>query len=481
MKILLTGVTGYIGKRLLPILLEQGHDVICCTRDKNRFQAPDFHKNQITVFEVDFLKPIQLDQIDSEIDIAFYLIHSMSSSSNSFEELESLSANNFVNFIQQTNTQQIIYLSGIINEENLSQHLSSRKEVEKILVNSSIPLTTLRAGIIVGSGSSSFEIIRDLTEKLPIMVAPRWLKTLSQPISVRNVIDALVGIIGKEQYYNQSYDIGGNEILDYKQILLEYARIRKLKRYIITVPVLTPKLSSYWLFFVTAVNFSLAKSLVDSMTINVLCKPNNLFKELNITPLTYQQAIENAFQKIEQNMVLSSWKDAFISSNIDVELGEFIHVPQHGCYKDTQIIPIKNKNSIENVINNIWNIGGARGWYYATSLWKLRGYLDKLIGGVGLRRGKTNENDINSGDALDFWRVIYAEKEEKRLLLFAEMKTPGEAWLEFSIIEKKGEFYLKQEATFRPHGLLGRLYWAAMYPFHLLIFHNMAKRIVSFN
>lgn len=231
----------------------------------------------------------------------------------------------------------------------------------------------------------------------------------------------------------------------------------------------------------TAVNFSLAKSLVDSMTINVLCKPNNLFKELNITPLTYQQAIENAFQKIEQNMVLSSWKDAFISSNIDVELGEFIHVPQHGCYKDTQIIPIKNKNSIENVINNIWNIGGARGWYYATSLWKLRGYLDKLIGGVGLRRGKTNENDINSGDALDFWRVIYAEKEEKRLLLFAEMKTPGEAWLEFSIIEKKGEFYLKQEATFRPHGLLGRLYWAAMYPFHLLIFHNMAKRIVSFN
>lgn len=479
MKILLTGVTGYIGKRLLPILLEQGHDVICCTRDKNRFQIPEFHKNQLSVFEIDFLKPISIENAPLDFDVAYYLIHSMSSSSDSFDELESESAHNFVSFIQLTTAKQIIYLSGIVNENHLSKHLSSRKAVEEILIASKIPLITLRAGIIVGSGSSSFEIIRDLTEKLPFMVAPRWISTLSQPISVKNVIECLAGVMGKEKYNHQSFDIGGKEKLNYKELLLEYAKIRNLKRYIITVPVLTPKLSSYWLYFVTAVNFHLAKSLVDSMTVNVLCRPNNLFKELGITPLTYQEAIENAFQKIEQNMVVSSWKDAFSSSNKNFDLGEFIHVPQHGCLKNTQIIEF-NKELKEQIIENIWNIGGTRGWYYATYLWKLRGYLDKAIGGVGLRRGKTNENEINAGDALDFWRVLYVSKKDKRLLLFAEMKTPGEAWLEFSIIEKNNNMYLKQEATFRPHGLLGRLYWAAMYPFHLLIFYKMAKKITTF-
>lgn len=479
MRILLTGVTGYIGKRLLPLLLKQGHEVICCTRDKKRFQTTNFHKNQLSIFEVDFLKPISLETAPQDFDIAFYLIHSMNSDPKSFDELERKSAQNFIHYIQKTSVKQIIYLSGIVNEISLSKHLFSRKQVEEILISSKVPVTTLRAGIIVGSGSSSFEIIRDLTEKLPFMVAPKWIKTQSQPIAVRNVIECLAGVMGNEQFFHQSYDIGGKEKLDYKELLLEYARIRNLKRYILTVPVLTPTLSSYWLYFVTAVNFSLARSLVDSMTINVLCRPNNLFKDLGIKPLTYAQAIENAFQRIEQNMVISSWKDALVSSNNHLELGEYVNVPQNGCYKDTQQVKIKH-NTVNQVLDNVWNIGGKQGWYYATFLWKWRGYVDKLFGGVGLRRGRTNEYDINDGDALDFWRVIYADRENQRLLLLAEMKTPGEAWLEFKIIKDGDHYILQQEATFRPHGIMGRFYWAVMYPFHLLIFNKMAKRIEAF-
>ncbi len=479
MRILLTGVTGYIGKRLLPVLLQQGHEVICCIRDRKRFQKPAFHEDQLSTFEVDFLQDINLETAPKDFDIAFYLIHSMNADPNSFDELESKSAHNFIDYMKQTSVKQIIYLSGIVNEDSLSKHLSSRKNVEDILVSSRIPVTTLRAGIIVGSGSSSFEIIRDLTEKLPIMVAPKWLKTLSQPIAVRNVIECLSRIMGKEQFYHQSYDIGGEEKFNYKELLLEYARIRDLKRYIITIPVLTPTLSSYWLYFVTAVNFSLARSLVDSMSITVLCRPNKLFQELGIKPLSYEQAIKNAFQRIEQNMVVSSWKDALGSKHNHLELGEHVRVPKNGCYKDTQHVEIKH-NSVNDVLNNIWNIGGKRGWYYATFLWKCRGYVDKLFGGVGLRRGRTNEGEINDGDALDFWRVIYADREDKRLLLLAEMKTPGDAWLEFKIIQQGGQYILQQEATFRPHGILGRLYWAMMYPFHLLIFNKMAHRIESF-
>jgi uncharacterized protein YbjT (DUF2867 family) len=478
-KILLTGATGYIGKRLLPALIEQGHDVVCCVRDKNRFHPPILNgSGKVSVLEVDFLKdPVENDLI-KDIDATYYLIHSMSANVSDFSKLEDISAKNFISLIKKTNIKQIIYLGGITNEEKLSKHLASRKNVEKILNGSGIPLTSLKAGIIVGSGSASFEIIRDLVEKLPIMITPKWLNTKHHPIAIRNVIQYLTGVLLKKELFNRSFDIGGPDILTYKEMLLQFADVRKLKRFIFTVPVMTPRLSSYWLYFVTSTSYKLAVNLVNSMKIEVIAKPNELEKTLGINPISYKKAVELAFSRIEQNEVVSSWKDSLVSSYKDEKLLEHINVPSHGCYFDEREKEINS--SVEQVLNNLWSIGGERGWYYADWLWGFRGFLDKLFGGVGLRRGRTNKNEIFSGDTLDFWRVLVADKQNKRLLLYAEMKLPGEAWLEFGIINKDAKNYLRQTATFRPKGLFGRLYWYSVLPFHYFVFDGMARNIVNF-
>ncbi len=303
MRILLTGVTGYIAQRLLPVLLQNGHNVICSVRDKNRFNFKPYSTENLSVIEVDFLDSTTLDAIPDNIDVAFYLIHSMSTQSDDFGSMEQLCATNFKNRIENTTTKQVIYLSGIVNDTTLSTHLKSRKNVEDILSNSNFALTTLRAGIIVGSGSASFEIIRDLVEKLPIMVTPRWLNTRCQPIAIRNVIEFLNGVIGKRETYNKNFDIGGPNILTYKEMLLQFAEVRGLKRRIFVVPVMTPRISSYWLYFVTATSYSLAKNLVNSMKIEVICKPNNLASQLNINLIDYKTSIKMAFDKVEQNQV----------------------------------------------------------------------------------------------------------------------------------------------------------------------------------
>lgn len=479
MKILLSGATGYIGKRLLPALIEQGHDVVCCVRDKNRFHPPILNgSGKVSILEIDFLKDPLENDFTKDIDAAYYLIHSMSANVSDFSKLEETSAKNFINLIKKTNVRQIIYLGGITNEEKLSKHLASRKNVEKILNESGIPLTSLKAGIIVGSGSASFEIIRDLVEKLPVMITPKWLNTKHHPIAIRNVIQYLTGILLKEELYNRSFDIGGPDILTYKEMLLQFAEVRKLKRFIFTVPVMTPRLSSYWLYFVTSTSYKLAVNLVNSMKIEVIAKSNELEKTLGINPISYKEAVELAFSRIEQNEVVSSWKDSLVSSYKHDKLLENINVPSHGCYFDEREKEINS--GVEQVMNNLWSIGGERGWYYADWLWGIRGFLDKLFGGVGLRRGRTNKNEIFSGDTLDFWRVLVADKQNKRLLLYAEMKLPGEAWLEFKIIKKDEKNYLQQTATFRPKGLLGRLYWYSVLPFHYFVFDGMAKNIVKF-
>ncbi|HMQ67604.1 MAG TPA: SDR family oxidoreductase [Ignavibacteria bacterium] len=478
MKILLTGASGYIGKRLLPVLIEQGHEVISCVRDKNRFEFKDYFSGQVKVFEVDFLKKVNPENAPVEFDAAFYLIHSMSSSIQDFEELEAETALNFTRYVSDTKCRQIIYLSGISNEKKLSRHLASRKNVENILKKGSVPVTILRAGIIVGSGSASFEIIRDLVEKLPVMITPKWLNTRSQPIAIRDVIKFLTGVLLKEECYNDTFDIGGPEILTYKEILLKYAEVRKLKRLILTLPVMTPRLSSYWLYFVTSTSYKLAVNLVNSMKIEIVCSDNRLQEILKIETIDYKTSVQLAFEKIEQNLVLSSWKDSLITTSVNNRFSEFIEVPNYGCYKDSKEIPITNNP--EQVLHNIWSIGGNRGWYYANFLWKLRGYFDKMIGGVGLRRGRTNKNIISPGDALDFWRVIVADKKKKRLLLHAEMKLPGDAWLEFEISEQDGLNMLRQTATFRPFGVFGRLYWFSLLPFHYFIFNGMLKNIEKF-
>lgn len=481
MRILLTGATGYIGKRLLPALLEQGHEIIACVRDPNRFPIRNEWKGRVEVFQVDLLEPIDQEQAPKDIDAAYYLIHSMTSSIGGFEEKEALTARHFREYIEQTTAKQIIYLSGInSSDDKLSKHLKSRYQVEQILTDSTVPLTTIRAGIIIGSGSASFEIIRDLVEKLPLMVAPRWLDSKCQPIGIRNVLQILTGILLKPKFYNQSYDVGCGEIWTYKEMLLGYAEVRQLKRAIFTLPIMTPRLSSYWLYFITSTSYNLAVNLVDSMKVNVVGTPNDLHEQLGIALIPYKKAVELAFSIIEEKAIVSSWKDSYVSSLGTSSLQEYIKVPEFGSFKDFKVKDIEH-NSVEQVLNNIWSIGGERGWYYASFLWKIRGYLDKLVGGIGLRRGRTHPERLSPGDALDFWRVLVADREEKRLLLFAEMKLPGEAWLEFRIKEKEdGTHQLLQTATFRPKGIWGRAYWYVVLPFHFFVFEGMISSMEAY-
>lgn len=471
MKILLTGSTGYIGKRLLPVLLEMGHEVICCVRDPKRFNPPESIKSKVSIITIDLLDKESLKNIPKDIDAAYYLVHSMSSSDD-YKSLEETSAHNFRNALKGTNVEHVIYLSGIVNETQLSKHLSSRKNVEIELGKGTYNFTALRAGIIIGSGSASFEIIRDLVEKLPVMITPKWLHTKCQPIGISDVIEFLSKTLFNVQTYNKNFDIGGPDILSYKEMLLNFGKVRHLKRSIFIVPIMTPKLSSYWLYFVTSTSYKLATSLVHSMKIEVICRNNDLNKILNITPASYEESLKKAFTKIEANEIVSSWKDAYSSSRINFNISDFINVPSYGCFRDKRVRKIVNKDKC---LSKVWSIGGKNGWYYGNWLWRIRGYLDKLFGGVGLRRGRTNQSSINVGDSLDFWRVLYADKQEGRLLLFAEMKLPGEAWLEFKIVNGK----LEQTATFRPLGLMGRLYWYSVLPFHGFIFKGMIKQLVK--
>ncbi len=291
MKILVTGATGYIGKRLIPLLVNDGHDVICAVRDKMRADKTYLEEEHIQIVEADFLKPETLTNIPKDLDVAYYLIHSMSNTSEDFKVLEEQCAINFKTYLENTKVKHVIYLSGITNDDNLSKHLSSRKNVEDALASNKYALTTLKAGIIVGSGSSSFEIIRDLVEKLPMMIAPKWLNTKTQPIGVRDVLSFLNRAKGNKEIFNKSYDIFGPEVLTYKEMLLQFAKIRKLKRYILTVPIMTPKLSSYWLYFVTSTSYKLASILVDSMGVQIIGKPSNINQILAVKPMTYQKAV----------------------------------------------------------------------------------------------------------------------------------------------------------------------------------------------
>lgn len=471
MNILVTGATGYIGKRLIPLLLGEGHKIICPVRDKER--VANYYKDEknISLIEADFLDYNSLLAIPKDIDAAYYLIHSMSNSAKEFHILEEKCAFHFKRFAEKTNIKQVIYLSGITNDTKLSKHLLSRKNVEQTLSSDVYGLTTFKAGIIVGSGSSSFEIIRDLVEKLPVMVAPKWLNTKTQPIGIRDVLTFLQKALLREDLYNQSYDIFGPNIMTYKKMLLQFAKVRKLKRWIITVPVMTPKLSSYWLYFVTSTSYKLASSLVNSMGVEVIGQKSNINELLDVDPMTYKKAVRLAFKKIEQNSIVSSWKDSYISSGkMKNYVHKFINVPEFGCFKDYKKRKVKSRDL---ALSKIWAIGGDTGWYYGTFLWKIRGFIDQFFGGAGLRRGRRHPTELNAGDALDFWRVIYANKEKGKLLLYAEMILPGEAWLEFKIVDDT----LYQTATFRPKGILGRLYWYLVMPFHWFVFNGMIDNI----
>lgn len=476
-KILVTGASGFVGKRLILYLLNQGHVVYALSRVKGiAIFAED--RSNLHYLWGDLRDEATLQALPLDIHAAYYLVHSMSDIMGDLVQAEIETITRFIVSVARTQIKQIIYLSGIVNDErNLSKHLKSRLLVEKVIRSSNIPYTVLRASIIIGAGSASFEIIRDLCEKLPLMVAPKWIHCVCQPISMQDVIFYLSAVLLNEKCKNTIFDIGGPDVLTFKDILLGYAKFRNLKRWIIDVPVLTPRLSSYWLVFITSVRYSLCSYLVESMKTNTVVQVGSIQEILPHRCLHYVEALELAFQKIAQNEVISSWMDSWEVKDVDPNIQTYIQVPTEGCLQDQQIVEVKD--SKEATIARIWCIGGRTGYYAFNWAWKLRGFIDQMIGGVGLNRGRQHLHTIEVGDSIDFWRVLRADKERGHLILYAGMKLPGQAWLEFQCQEKDNRIIFIQTATFRPKGILGRLYWYLLLPIHCLIFYKMAKALAG--
>lgn len=461
MKILLTGANGYIGKQLLPILIEKGHHVTALVRQANYLWVPKSYCDHVHIIEGDLLNYEKIAQIPQDIEIAYYLVHSMKEKRNDFKNLEVISAKNFVKLIQPTTIRQVIYLSGLISQEKLSFHLDSRKSVENILRLGNAPVTVLRAGIIIGSGSASFEIMRDLVEKLPIMIAPKWLRKKIQPIGIDDVLDYLISVIDHPQCLNDTFDIGGPDEMSYREMLMRFAKMRGLRRHIITIPVLTPKLSSYWLYFMTKTNFRLAKALVESLKNNIVCNDHRIKKIIPKTCLNFEKTLDSIF--LSKNFKEIKKLDSKL-------LQEF----KFGCITDLYEIVFQcQPNKVKEAI---WRFSD---FYHTSWAWKLRGFIDLFFGGPGLRRGRTHPHRLNPGDTLDFWQVLIADEKSGRLLLYCEMLIPGEAWLNFEVIANKNEKggLLRQKVIFRPKGLLGRLYWYAFYPLHFFLFSILVRKI----
>jgi uncharacterized protein YbjT (DUF2867 family) len=477
MRVLLTGANGYIGRRLLPLLLQAGHEVHCLVRSRARFAVEADPGSGVHVHEADLLAPLEGAGLPVDIDAAYYLVHSLASGARDFAALEERAARTFGAYLATTGARQLIYLGGLGDDGLLSEHLAARRRVERVLREGPVPVTVLRAGIIVGSGSASFEIIRDLVEKLPVMVTPRWTRSRTQPIAVRDALGYLVGVLGHEDALGETFDIGGPEVLTYQSMLERYGAVRDLNRVVLPVPLLSPSLSSYWLYAVTSTSFPLARSLVESLTGDAVCRDERIRALVPRDLIAYDEAVRLAFQRIGQHTVDSSWIDA-LGTRAAPELEALVQVPRHGVYRDVRESPIHG--DVEAVVDRLWRIGGHAGWYYAEWLWGIRGLLDRLVGGTGLRRGRRHPSELRAGDALDFWRVLVANREAGRLLLYAEMRLPGEAWLEFEVRHDAADGpRLRQSAVFRPRGLLGRAYWYAVTPLHAVVFGGMLRSLVG--
>ena len=480
MHVLVTGANGYIGLRLIQALLDAGHEITAVIRDRRRFPVGNFGRNEarLHLVEADFLDAASLARLPYAINAAYYLIHSMGSGGD-FASKEELCASNFSVAAKAHGWKRIIYLGGLAADEGpLSKHLSSRRRVEETLRASGVPLTVLRASIIVGSGSASFEIVRDLAEKLPLLVTPRWVHTHCQPIAIRNVLDYLTALLDHPETAHGTYDIGGPEVMSYLGLIKGYCQVRGLRRVFVPTRLLSPRLSSGWLCLLTSTSFPLARSLVDSLTHETVCHDSKIRDIIPLELLTYREAVERALARIAQNHVPSSWIDSLAAGTLSPRLFDAIKVPEHGVLRDSRVVPLSAPR--KEVVARIWSIGGDAGWPSMNWAWALRGIADKLVGGIGIRRGRRHPDELHTGDALDFWRVLLADRPKGRLMLYAEMKLPGEAWLEFAIEDlPDGGPVLRQTATFRPHGLSGRLYWLALLPFHWLLFPRMARKLAA--
>ncbi|MEP7016556.1 MAG: SDR family oxidoreductase [Actinomycetota bacterium] len=478
--VLVTGSTGYIGGRLVPELIAAGFRVRVMTRRPRELADRDWY-DQVEIVGGDAAAPDTLAQALRGVDVAYYLIHSLGTGAG-FESLDRTHAKNFASAARACNVGRIVYLGGLYpRAQKLSPHLASRKEVGEILLASGVPTTALRAAVIIGSGSASFEMLRYLTERLPVMVTPRWVDTLIQPISVRDVLRYLVGSANMPPVVSRGFDIGGPEVLTYRQMMAAYADIAGLKpRRIAALPLLTPSLSSHWVGLVTPVPNSIARPLVESLINEVVCKEKDIAAYVPDpeTGLTgFRRAVELALKRIQDRGVATSWSSATTAGAPSDPL------PSDPDWAGGSLYVDERERVVDATAEQLWSviqgIGGGHGWYSWRLGWWTRGLFDRLFGGPGLRRGRRDPFELSVGEALDWWRV--EEINDGRLLrLRAEMRLPGLAWLELIIdTDARGRTVFRQRALFHPRGLAGHVYWTLIKPFHGLVFGGMQRNIAA--
>lgn len=469
----MTGATGYIGGRLVPRLLEAGFRVRCLVRDPARLQGRPWI-NQVEVVAGDCLQPATLPAALTGVEAAFYLVHGMAGG-HDFQQRDVAAARHFATAAKEAGIRRLIYLGGLGDPATaLSAHLRSRQDTGEALRESGVPVTEFRAAVIVGSGSLSFEIIRYLTERVPVMICPRWVYSRVQPIGIRNVLDYLTAALVAPDSAGRVIEIGGADVLTYGDLLRGYAAARGLKRWLIPVPALTPRLSSYWVHLVTPVPAAIARPLIEGLRNDVIVRDDTarrLFPQ--IVPLDYADAVRLALANLDTGRVETAWSDALSSSQRNA--APVVLTTQEGIIIEQRQGDVRAPAAA--VFRSFARLGGDTGWLCMNWAWSVRGLIDRLLGGVGLRRGRRDPAELRVGDAVDFWRVEAVEP-DRLLRLRAEMKVPGQAWLEFRVIPSGDEVSrLTQTAFFAPRGLAGLLYWYLLYPIHSVIFSGLAREI----
>lgn len=468
--ILLTGATGYIGGRLLPLLERRGLRLRCLARHPEHLRPRIASTTELVAGDV--LAPESLPSAFEGVDTAYYLIHSMGSAQG-FERDDRQAGANFAAAAKQAGVRRIIYLGALGNpKHSLSKHLRSRQETGEVLRASGVQVIEFRASIIIGSGSLSFELIRSLVERLPVMICPKWVATPAQPIAIEDVLEYLLAALDLQEERSRIYEIGGPDRVCYGDIMREYARQRGITRVMVPVPVLTPYLSSLWLGLVTPVYARIGRKLVEGLRNPTVVEDPSALESFAIRPRGLPQAMSRALLYEDRGFAETRWSDALSSSGLKPRWG--------GVRFGSRIVDSRTATvdmPPETAFAPIQRIGGKTGWYYGNWLWRIRGVLDLLVGGVGLRRGRRDAADLRVGDAVDFWRVEAFEPNHL-VRLRAEMRLPGRAWLEFEVIGKDEESLIRQTAIFDPVGLLGLAYWYTLYPIHHFVFSGMLKKIV---